>query len=168
MTKILPLSASLFAAYGTAMGGELTISIEIPTIDVAEYHRPYIAIWIARPDHSVAANLSVLYQNDDRGEGKGETWLKDLRSWWRRTGRTLDMPIDGLTTPTRAPGTHTFTYGDKKISQLSDGDYTLYIEAVREVGGREVLSLPLSWSEATSGSVTGESELGTVTFNLSE
>ena len=69
-----------------AIAETLDIEIGIPRLDVAEYHRPYVAAWIARPDNSVAANLAVWYQQERRGENEGETWLKDLRQWWRRTG----------------------------------------------------------------------------------
>ena len=72
---------------GVASAEELAVSVELPKISVAEYHKPYVAVWIARADHSVAANLAVWYQQEDGPEGKGETWLKDMRQWWRRSGR---------------------------------------------------------------------------------
>ena len=30
-------------------GAELQVSLEIPRMNVAEYHRPYIAMWIEKP-----------------------------------------------------------------------------------------------------------------------
>ena len=51
--------AALFA--GQALAAELTVTVAVPRLEVAEYHRPYVAVWIERPDHSVAANLVVWY-----------------------------------------------------------------------------------------------------------
>ncbi|MEP0313766.1 MAG: DUF2271 domain-containing protein [Hyphomonas sp.] len=155
-----------------AIAETLDIEIGIPRLDVAEYHRPYVAAWIARPDNSVAANLAVWYQQERRGEDEGETWLKDLRQWWRRTGRQLDLPIDGVSGATRAPGTHTISL-DTETSGLKDlepGDYVLNIEAVREVGGREMVQIPFSWPAATDTplSVSGETELGDITLNITQ
>ena len=155
---------------GTASAEDMEVSVELPRLNVAEYHRPYVAIWIAREDHSVAANLDVWYQLDEGPEGEGETWLKDMRQWWRRTGRSLDMPVDGISSPTRAPGQHTLTFegDDSPLADLPAGSYLLYIEASREVGGREVLSIPFEWGgdAAAETTVTGESELGDVTLTL--
>ena len=56
------------------------------------------------------------------------------------------MPVDGLSTPTRAPGTHQikFDSAGKPLEGLTPGKYQLVIEAAREVGGRELLSLLIS------------------------
>src|SRR5690606_31129697 len=87
--------AGISVLTGQAMADDVSIEVSIPRLDVAEYHRPYVAIWIANPDHSVVFNIAVWYQQGETGEGKGETWLKDIRQWWRRTGRELAMPVDG-------------------------------------------------------------------------
>ena len=44
----------------------------------------------------------------------------------------------------------------------------LVAEAVREVGGRELLRIPFSWKTAgtTSGSAKGDVELGEVRLNV--
>ena len=94
---LLPRTA-LIAALAmpvSAIAADLDLSIEIPRLKVAEYHRPYVAAWIERPDNSVAANLLVWYDVDMKN-GEGTKWLKDIRQWWRRSGRTLKMPVDGV------------------------------------------------------------------------
>src|SRR5690606_19888392 len=76
-----------------ALAASLDLTVELPRLDVSEYHRPYVAVWIERPDHEVAANLAVWYQQrpaKDNQSGKqeeGSKWLSDLRQWWRRSGR---------------------------------------------------------------------------------
>lgn len=64
-----------------AYTAELRISVEIPQLKVAEYHRPYVAVWIEGADQKVAANLSVWYQQRSNSEGHGTKWLPDLRQW---------------------------------------------------------------------------------------
>lgn len=162
---LLPCAFCLNAA-------ELTLEVEVPKLNVAEYHRPYVAVWIERENASVAANLAVWYQQD-KPDNKGESgtkWLPDLRQWWRRSGRALTLPVDGVTGATRPVGKHTLRFGSDAgpLKELTSGNYNLVIEAAREVGGRELLKLPLSWppTEATQASVQGSSELGHVVLNL--
>lgn len=161
--------AGLSLLTGQAMADDVEIEIGIPRLDVAEYHRPYVAVWLAKPDHSVVSNIAVWYQQGETGDGKGETWLKDIRQWWRRTGRELAMPVDGVSGPTKAPGTQEIVLPTDKgvFGDLEPGDYQLVVEAAREVGGRELVSVPFTWplkSEALSEN--GQRELGKVTLRL--
>lgn len=148
---------------------ELEVSVQIPRLDVAEYHRPYVAIWLERPDNSVAANLAVWYDTKMK-DREGEKWLKDMRQWWRRIGRELQMPVDGVSSATRAPGQHVvkFSQGAAPLGNLPAGDYRLVVEAAREVGGREVLNVPFSWpaKAQTEARAQGSSELGEVVVRL--
>ena len=86
-----------------ALAADLSVNIEIPVLNVAEYHRPYVAMWIERSNQSVAANLAVWFDLKQKNND-GTKWLKDLRQWWRRSGRELAMPVDGLSGATRAAG----------------------------------------------------------------
>jgi hypothetical protein len=166
------LVASSFAAMSlmsinTAVAGELTVSVEVPTLDVAEYHKPYVAIWIEN-EKGESTNLAVWYQLEERGQKseKGEEWLKDMRQWWRRIGRETDMPVDGVSGATRAPGKQvvSFTEGKAPLGKLANGNYVLMVEAAREVGGRELVKVPFSWpAKATAEqSAKGSKELGEV------
>jgi hypothetical protein len=177
MKKLLLLALAAAFPFASAQAAELKARIEIPQLDVAEYHRPYVAVWIEREDASVAANLAVWYQQPrTRGAQGGEAgesgtkWLPDLRQWWRRSGRSLTLPVDGVTGATRPAGVHELAFDDSKapLKDLAAGSYRLVVEAAREVGGRELLKVPFQWppSETTSGNVQGESELGTVALEL--
>ncbi len=173
--KLLPLL--LLPAAFCLNAAELTLDVEIPALDVAEYHRPYVAVWIEREDASVAANLAVWYQQDERagknGDAKGESgtkWLPDLRQWWRRSGRAMTLPVDGVTGATRPVGSHTLRFGSDAgpLKELAPGSYKLVVEAAREVGGRELLKLPLVWppTQAVQASAQGSSELGRIALDL--
>ncbi len=159
---------SLLAA--PAYAAQFDISVEIPQLKVAEYHRPYVAIWVEGADNKTAANLAVWYQAKDTKEGHGTKWLPDLRQWWRRSGRTLALPVDGVTGPTRPAGKQVLHFDDRdpQLAKLAPGSYTLVVEAVREVGGRELLKIPFSWPTKTmqAGKAQGSSELGAVTLSL--
>ncbi len=47
-------------------------------------------------------------------DNEGTKWLKDMRQWWRKSGRELQMPVDGLSGATRAPGEHQLSFADGK------------------------------------------------------
>jgi hypothetical protein len=167
MRKTLLLSLALLST--PLMAAELDLSIKIPRLQVAEYHRPYVAVWLERPDQSHVANLAVWYDVKMKDK-EGEKWLKDLRQWWRRSGRSLEMPVDGVSGATRAVGKHSlhFTDKDAAFKNLPAGEYRVVVEAAREVGGRELQRLPFQWpiSKSASETVQGSSELGELSLTL--
>jgi len=163
---ILIAASGLAAVAGPALGADLSVSVEIPRINTAGYHRPYVSIWIQRPDNTAAQTLAVWYDvNLPNAEGKD--WLKDLRSWWRRGGRGMAMPADGVSGATRAPGRHTVTIPAARLRALPAGQYNLVVEAAREGGGYEAVSIPFRWGGPNAGSATGSSELGAVRVTVS-
>ena len=160
------LAVLLAACAATASAADLTVNLEIPTLPVAEYHRPYVAIWVEDSSQSIAANLALWYQV----RGDHTKWLPDLRQWWRRGGRDVKVPVDGLTGATRPAGQHIlkFDAAAAPLAQLKPGKYTLVVEAVREVGGREALRIPFEWpiKSAQRAAAQGASELGAVALTL--
>jgi hypothetical protein len=168
MRNVMMLAVPVVMA-GAAHAGTLELTVEIPRINTPEYHRPYVAIWIEDASGKVAANLSVWYDIDLKDQ-EGEKWLKDIRQWWRRTGRALDLPMDGVSGPTKPPGKNTvkFDTSNGPIAKLAAGEYKLVVEASREVGGKELVEIPFKWApgaEAT-GAAAGKEELGAVTLKL--
>ena len=165
MPRVL-LSLVLAAAAGGAGAADLSLNVEIPNLPVAEYHRPYVAIWIEAPDQTIAANLAVWYQL----RGDHTKWLPDLRQWWRRGGRDLKVPVDGLTGATRPAGQHLlkFDAAAAPLAKLAPGNYALVVEAVREVGGREAVRIPFEWpiKAAKREAAQGTKELGAVALTL--
>ncbi|HSC81352.1 MAG TPA: DUF2271 domain-containing protein [Chitinolyticbacter sp.] len=169
MPATLPgLIAGLWGSQAGAAG--LDVKFEIPRLNVAEYHRPYVAVWLERPDQSVATNLAVWYQQSDGAEGKGTKWLAELRQWWRKSGRESQLPIDGVSGATKPAGEHalSFTEGKAPLAKLPAGDYRLVVEAAREVGGRELLRVPFTWppKSAQTLKAEGKEELGAISLQL--
>ncbi len=160
-TLSLALSAAALSTVAApALAADLVVSVEIPRLSVAAYHRPYVAVWIERPDQTAVRTLAVWYEVSNVAEGKD--WLKDMRTWWRRGGRAMTMPADGISSATKAPGRHAVTVPGARLSNLPAGDYVMVVEAARELGGREAVRVPFRWGAANAGSASGSTELGAV------
>lgn len=163
----IALSIPLVSAQ--AMAADLALKLEIPQLNVAEYHRPYIAAWMENADQKVVANLAVLYDTKKKDNGGGK-WLKDMRQWWRKGGRDVAMPMDGVSGATKAPGEHTLTFPMNRdaLDKLPAGQYQLLVEVAREAGGREVVKVPLTWplKPAQVASAKGKEEVGAVSVQL--
>jgi hypothetical protein len=170
MRRLLTLAVPVVTA-GSAYAGGIELSVEIPKLSVAEYHRPYIAIWIEDASGKVAVNLSVWYAIKLKDQ-EGEKWLKDIRQWWRRTGRALELPMDGVSSPTRPPGVNKVTFPSDKggLASLAPGEYKLIVEASREVGGKEMVEIPFKWAPGAEATASGQGkeELGAVTLKITK
>lgn len=164
----LALSAAALGTVATpAVAADLTVSVEVPRISGASYHRPYVAVWIERPDATAVRTLAVWYQQTANAEGDGKDWLKDMRTWWRRMGRSMTLPADGVSSATKAPGRHAVTVPGARLSNLAAGDYVMVVEAARELGGREVVRVPFRWGSANTARAAGATELGAVSVTVS-
>ncbi|SFS30098.1 DUF2271 domain-containing protein [Brevundimonas viscosa] len=160
------VSVAAGAAATPALAADLSVSVTVPRLNVAAYHRPYVAVWIERPDNTAVRTLAVWYQQTANREGDGKDWLKDMRTWWRRGGRSMILPADGVSSATKAPGTHTIRVPGARLSNLPAGDYVMVVEAARELGGREVVRVPFRWGAPNTGRVAGSTELGAVSVSV--
>ncbi|WP_298289974.1 DUF2271 domain-containing protein [Novosphingobium sp.] len=156
MKKSLILAAGAIATPATAG----TITVTIPRIAVSEYHVPYVAAWIEPVGGGAARTLALWYDIDKVGNEPGTKWLADLRTWWRKGGRSLKLPADGVSGATRAPG----AYRIPIPANIKPGAYTLHVEAAREDGGRELVSVSLT-IPAANGRASGKTELGAITIS---
>lgn len=163
------LALTLPLASSWAMAADLTVKFELPQLNVAEYHKPYVAIWIERADQSVVNTLAVLYDVKKR-DNAGTKWVKDLRTWWRKAGRDVTLPMDGVSGATRTAGVQTMTFPAARagLDKLPAGDYRLVFEAAREAGGREVVRLPFHWEPKSNvaAAFAGKEELGAVSLTI--
>ncbi len=161
--------AGAAAAGAPAMAADLNVTVEIPRLSVAEYHKPYVAIWIENPaDSSAAGTLAVWYDAKNR-EDNGAKWLKDMRQWWRKAGREMSFPADGVSGATRAPGPQKLVFSGAKgaLKSLKPGQYNLVVEAAREVGGHEAVRVPFAWGKpGKPATAKGSAELGAVTVSV--
>ncbi|MCW1429890.1 DUF2271 domain-containing protein [Novosphingobium sp. JCM 18896] len=163
--RIVLTGVSLGAASALAtpaMADTIDLSVALPRLSVAEYHKPYVAIWLEKTG-APARTLSVWYDQGKRNNG-GLKWVNDLRAWWRVAGRSMTLPADGVSGATKAPGPQRVNL---PVGTLANGAYTLVIEAARENGGREVVRVPFNWSGSqASGRAAGSAELGAVSLTV--
>jgi thiamine biosynthesis lipoprotein len=136
----------------------IVIDYEIPAHDDApRYRQPYLALWIERDDGTPVRQLHVL--------GDRSRWLGELPRWWRHYGRNDPAGALGIARPTRAPGHYTVAWDgrDDRGREQASGRYVLRVEAAREHGGHEDLSLPFVLGERALGIERhGESEIGRI------
>jgi len=158
LTSAMILPGAVLLA-GSAAAATADVTVTVPRLDSAGYHKPYVAIWLQQPGATTAKTLAVWYDSDNREEA-GQKWLRDLRSWWRKSGRELKMPVSGITGATRAPGPQKVALN---LGAIAPGAYELAVEASREDGGRELVTLPFTWDgKAARAAGSGKTELGAV------
>ena len=170
MKKLLLGTALLLATQANAL--DLSLDITIPDIKSSEYHRPYIAVWVEDGEGKLVEHLSLWYfiKGKEDNLQEGLKYLKELRNWWRKGGRSLKPLPDAITGATRKPGKHTIDIkaDDPRLAKLKDGSYTLKVEAAREEGGTENVAIPftLPIKDKTEASAAGKSELGDIHLTL--
>ena len=155
----LPLFALLAGGIAApAVAG--TVTVTIPRQPVAEYHKPYVAIWLEPVGGGAARTIALWYETKKTGKDAGTKYLADLRAWWRKGGRSMTVPADGISGATRAPGQYTIALP----ANIKPGQYVLNVEAARETGGRELVTLPLNVPNPNARG-SGKSELGAITLS---
>lgn len=166
LSRTILIAGSLSAAPAVpvlaAAPATMDVTINIPQLKVAEYHKPYVAIWVEKTG-GPAKTVAVWYDYDMKAN-EGTKWLREVRQWWRAAGRTMTFPANGITGATRAPGTQKISFSRAQLGAAAPGEYTLVIEAAREVGGRELLRIPFTWpaSAGAGGRAAGKTELGAI------
>jgi len=136
------------------------IELELPDIQAKPYHRPYVAIWLETPERKGVHTIALWTGKPD--------WLKDLRQWWRKLGRS--MKVDGISGATRKPGSHRIVWDglDAEGRPIQPGIYLLNFEASREEGGREYLrqEITIGAKAAQKLTLTGTRELRAITITI--
>ncbi len=126
-----------------------------------EYHPPYVAAWIENSQKKSVRTL-LLWRKEPK-------WLKDIRRWWRNVGRKDAELVDAITSATHAAGKFPLSFfaTDDEKKSLSAGDYTLYIEVVREKGGRALLKQKFTLNNQTQQfTLKATAETGAITFTV--
>jgi hypothetical protein len=120
---------------------KMDIELVIPSIETSTYARPYVAVWIEDAQRKPVRTLQLWVGKDE--------WLKDIRSWWRKVGRYDRVLVDAVTSATRPAGKYRFSWDglDHHGNRVEQGDYTFYVEVVREHGGRNYLRQKLTLAE---------------------
>ncbi len=142
---------------------QATIRFALPTIRDGEYRRPYVAMWLENGERKVVKNLLLL--------GDNERWMTENRYWWRKQGRNEIELLEGFARPTRRPGEYELHwYGlDDHGKVMPRGNYTLQIEAAREHGDHERLSISFELGDNTINTIKkGQRELNFLQLIIKE
>lgn len=109
---------------------QVTVNFSLPEQQTSDYRRPYVAVWV-ESEGKLVRNIALWADEED--------WFKDLRKWWRKSGRYLQS-VDGFSSATRKPGNYQVSWDlkDEKGQLVADGEYQIMIEAAREYGSRSL------------------------------
>lgn len=120
---------------------ELAVDLEINDPGEGRYRRPYVAVWIEDAEGYPVRTMSLWVQT----RPPGPRWIPDLRRWFRSDRmRQLSDKTDLVSTvsgPTRQPGKYTVVWDgtDDSKKLVTQGNYTVYVEAAREHGTYQIL-----------------------------
>lgn len=137
------------------------ITLQLPQIETSQYHRPYVAVWVEDAQQQPVRLIALWVEKPD--------WLKDLRRFWRKIGRSNTALVDAVSGATQKPGTYTLQWDgkDDQGQPLGSGQYQLLIEAAREQGGRSLVKhefiLP---AKGAVIEIAADGELGDITARL--
>ncbi len=136
----------------------IDITVELPRFNVPNYHGPYASVWLSDEHHHLVKTLLL--------RGGNNRWLKELRVWWRKIGRSQPDLIDAFAGATRKnkPLHIRWDGTDEQGNPVTIDELTLNVEIAREDGGRNVLNIPLTADALNKGTFTveGEGEIGVV------
>lgn len=138
---LLTLSASKGLAQDRWLAGmRLDISFEYVG-GAGRYKAPYVAVWIENAQGVPVRTLALWYKQSK----KGTKWLPDLRRWYRNG--SLEDTVSG---PTRIPGRYSLSFDgkDDKGNWVSQGDYFVCVEMVREDGPYQLFREKISLAQS--------------------
>ncbi|MGF1698717.1 DUF2271 domain-containing protein [Photobacterium makurazakiensis] len=140
MALAVPLTFSVNAK-PLLESASMDVEFVLPKIDTGMYARPYVAVWIEDANRKPVRTVQLWVGKDE--------WLKDLRSWWRKVGRYDRELVDAVTSATRPAGEYRFVWDglNDDGERVEQGEYTFYVEVVREHGGRNYIREKLTLGE---------------------
>lgn len=108
-------------------GFQVTVAVELPSVDTKRYRKPYTAIWIEDDKGKAVRTLAVW--------GNAPKYLKDLSDWWKIGKNDADL-VKAVAKATRGPGKYNLAWDgkDEKGNAVGQGTYTLRVEVHREFG----------------------------------
>jgi thiamine biosynthesis lipoprotein len=160
LTAAPPTPASPPPAAGAGLWDpsfELVVGLELARLD-ARARRPYVAVWIEDQDKFPVRTIALWYNKDE--------FLHELRAWYHEDKlRSLTGAPDishSISSATRPAGKYTLKWDGKDDAGklVKPGKYTVFIEAVREHGGYDLLHQEMDFSGVPKTSqINGSSEV---------
>jgi FAD:protein FMN transferase len=142
---------------------ELVIGVELARLD-ARARRPYMAVWIEDKDKFPVRTVALWYNKDE--------FLHELRAWYRDDKlRSMAGGPDishSVSSATRPAGKYTLKWDGKDDAgkYVRPGRFTVFLEAVREHGGYDLLHQEMDFSGVPkTAQMNGSSEVVAVSFD---
>ncbi|ASF15386.1 hypothetical protein NUITMVS3_32330 [Shewanella xiamenensis] len=155
---------ALFVSSAVLAAPKMTVDLTLPEITEGQYHRPYVAVWVEDAKGQTVKTISLWVWDE------GHKWLKDIRRWWRKAGREDMSFVDGIASATRPAGHYKINWDlkDDAGKPLVPASYTVFIEVVREHGGRDLVrqNFDLSAGDFTA-QLPATTETGVIDIRLS-
>ncbi len=143
---------------GWIEGAKLVLDFEINRPAGGRLQRPYVAVWIEDKDEFPVRTLVLWLQTS----GPGPRWHRDLKRWYKQDAmrKLVDETnlIGTVSAATKPPGIYKAAWDGKDDSgkPVSQGKYTLYVEAAREHGTYQLLSKVIEIGADPSEGALGE------------
>lgn len=138
-----------------SLAKQIEVNFELPSFDSANYHKPYVAIWLESAEKK---ETFLLWHLNKKANDK---WLVDIRRWWRKQGRYGETP-DGVTGATKGPGKYQESFDINGVSK-----FKFYMEVVREDGGRSLLKQAIDLNNGqTEYKLKASKEVGPVIIKI--
>lgn len=116
---------------GTATAGAATIAFTYAATDSVGggprgVRNPYIAVWIEDASGALVKTVSLWHLQNGQ-----DRWLSELYKWYAAAGG-----VETNSSATRAAGSYTVGWDltDSSGTAVPNGDYTVWVEAIREHG----------------------------------
>lgn len=108
-------------------GFQVTVAVELPSVDAKRYRKPYTAVWVEDEKGNAVRTLAVW--------GNAPKYLKDLNDWWK-IGKGDAALVKAVAKATRGPGKYNLVWDgkDEKGNAVGQGTYTVRVEVHREFG----------------------------------
>jgi len=132
----------------------LILQINVELADLGGYaRRPYVAVWVEDENHKPIRRIAVWYRKP--------RWLPDLREF-ASSLRDAAIDISSITSATRSAGQYSLVWDGKNDAGefVSQGNYTVFIEAAREHGSYQLIKQTIKCDDKTkSVSMPGNQEI---------
>jgi hypothetical protein len=144
-TKATAAAAPAVAGAPFPTGHEVAVAFSYVASGGGRIHNPYVVVWVEDASQNLVRTMSLNFQ-----QGKGMRWLPDLFTWYdKEQSRVLvggTSVVDTLSAPTKAPGAYRVVWDgkDENGQTVGQGAYTVVIEAARERGPHDIVSVPIS------------------------
>jgi len=141
---------------------ELSISLELATIEGMRVHRPFVAVWVVDEKKTPLRQVALWY-NKPR-------WLNEMRSWYATYYDKYSAGagnISSTTSATRSPGKYTLKWDgkDDNGAYVKQGKYTIYIEVAREHGTHQLITQEIDVKKQTHFDLAGNTEVASASLD---